>query len=120
MLTKNLTIVVGATESDWLETSTILGTMKEADLLILSRLIAPDALTAVTSIGFESKYSAAGGTKSMKDIYGIAVSVAVSAAADVPVAPSAQVSLPPFIRLKANAAVAGADRIFTLGFRVAE
>lgn len=116
MLTKNVTIPSGATESDWLETATILGTMKDADLLTLSRVVAPDVLSTITSVSFESKYSSGGATKTMKDIYGVTVSVTVSAGADVPVAPSAQASLPPFIRIKSNV-TASADRTFTLGFR---
>lgn len=120
MLTKNLTIASGATESGWLETATLLGTMKEADQLSLSRLIAPNTLPSITSITFESKYSSAGDVKTVKDTYGVTVSVPVSAAADVPLPPSAQASLPPFIRLKSNVAASGADRVFTLGFRYVE
>lgn len=116
MLTKNLTIASGATESNWLETKTILGTMKEADLLSISRVVAPSVLSTITSISFESKYSEAGDVKTMKDIYGTIVSVPVSANADVPIAPASQASLPPFIRIKSNV-TASADRVFTIGFR---
>ena len=120
MLTKTLTIPSGQTESDWLETATILGTMKEADQLTVSRLVAPATLPGITSIGFESKYSAAGDVKTMKDTYGTNIAVPVSANADVPLPPSAQASLPPFIRLKSNVAASGANRSFEIGFRHVE
>lgn len=112
-----LTIAVGATESQWVTAHEIFGGDVDADLYVMSRIVCPSALPSITSLGIETEYG--GVTKTVKDEYGVAASIAVSANADVGLRPSVYATVPPKFRLKANTAATSADRTFVIYFRKA-
>ena len=114
-----LTIASGNTTSDTLQTSTLFGADKHYSVteeFTLALIDCPATLPSITSLGLQ--YSEDGSTwRDLKDEFGTAVAIAVSASASVTADPRITCILPLYLRLKSNVAASGGNRAFVLHFR---
>lgn len=110
------TIPVGSVFSNAVDLTEKVAGYSKDEAYALTHIDCPAELPAITALGIQYSDDATL-WRDLKDEWGVAVAVPVSALAAAGVRPSVACNLPRYIRLKSNAAATGANRVFGLNLR---